>query len=63
LWNDVNSYTFSKEDKIIKKLQEDNFEKFKLVGDILNTEIVKNKKLKEELDNALNKYTKKVSID
>jgi hypothetical protein len=47
LWNDVNNYTFTGEDKMIKQLQKDNFDKFQLVENILNTEIVKNKKLKE----------------
>jgi hypothetical protein len=62
LWNNVNSYTFSKEDSIIADLEENNTNKFNLVKDIINTEIVKNKKMKEDLENSFNSSVKKVSL-
>lgn len=52
VWNQVNNYTFSKEDKLIKELQDSNKEKFDVVTDIVNTEIIKNKELKKQLEKS-----------
>ncbi|MDP2396423.1 MAG: hypothetical protein Q8S84_04160 [bacterium] len=52
VWEHVNSYTYSNEDKLIKELQDANTEKFDIVTDILNTEIIKNKELKKQLENS-----------
>lgn len=62
LWNSVNSYSYSEENKLIKDLKQNNEEKFSLVKDIINTEIVKNKKLKEDFNISLEEWTRKVSI-
>lgn len=42
-WDDVNNLVYSKEDKLIRDLASRNEEKFSVVEDILNTEIIKNK--------------------
>jgi hypothetical protein len=62
LWNNVNSYTFSKENNIIASLEKNNTEKFDLVKDIINTEIAKNKKMKEDFKNSFESSIKKVSL-
>ena len=49
VWNEVNNMTYSNEDKLIKELQKNNKEKFDTVSDIINTEIIKNKELKKQL--------------
>jgi hypothetical protein len=59
----VNSYTFSKEDDIISSLEKNSTEKFDLVKDIINTEIAKNKKMKEDFKNSLESSMKKVSLE
>ncbi len=56
VWDEVNKYTYSKEDKLIKDLQDANTDKFGIVKDILNTEIIKNKELKKQLDKARNNH-------
>jgi hypothetical protein len=48
IWDDVNSLTYSKEDKLIKELYKKNEEKFEVVQDILNTELIKNKSQKNK---------------
>ncbi len=48
IWEEVNNMTYSKEDKLIKELQDNNIEKFEVVKDIINTEIIKNKELKKK---------------
>ena len=53
LWKDVNNMTFSKEDKIIKELKDNNKEKFDILRWILNTEIIKTKELKKNLPEIL----------
>jgi hypothetical protein len=63
LWNNVNSYTFSKEDSIIANLKKNSTEKFDLVEDIINTEIAKNKKMKEDFKNSFESSVKKVSLE
>jgi hypothetical protein len=62
LWNDVNNYTFSKENEIIANLEKNNEEKFSLVRDIINTEILKNRKFKEEVKDLFENSTKKVAL-
>lgn len=51
IWADVDSIDYSKENSLIKELQENNTEKFQAVSDIINTEIIKNKELKEKINN------------
>ena len=41
LWKQVDSMTYSKEDALIKELQDNNREKFDTLTDIVNTEIIK----------------------
>ncbi|MCD5385392.1 hypothetical protein LRZ95_01855, partial [Candidatus Gracilibacteria bacterium] len=61
LWDKVNKMTYSKENKIIKELQDNNREKFDTLKDIINTEIVRNKELKKKLNNiGVNKLVTKV---
>lgn len=61
LWDNVTNYTFSKEDKLISELQQNNFDKFETLKDIINTEIIKNKEFKKSFNNYLNTNIKKVS--
>lgn len=61
LWNNVANYSFSKEDKIISELKQNNFDKFETLKDIVNTEIIKNKELKKSFNNSLSSNIKKVS--
>jgi hypothetical protein len=49
VWNQVNNLTYSKENYLIKELQDSNSEKFEVLSDIINTEIIKNKELKEKI--------------
>lgn len=51
LWKDVSDMTYSKEDKIINNLKENNKEKFDTLKTIINTEIEKTKKQKESIKN------------
>lgn len=51
IWKEVNSMTYSKEDKHIKELQDRSKEKFDTIIDIMNQEIEVNKKQIEELKN------------
>jgi len=51
IWKEVNNLTYSKEKSIIKQLQDNNIEKFRVVSDIINTEIIKNKELSEKFKN------------
>ena len=53
LWDTVNNMTYSKEDKFIKELKDNSNEKFETLKDIINTEIIKTKKLKDNLDEVL----------
>jgi len=62
LWKNVENYTYSKEDKIISDLKQNNFDKFETLKDIINTEIIKNKELKKNFNNSLNSSIKKVSF-
>jgi len=62
LWKNVENYTYSKEDKIISELKQNNFDKFETLKDIINTEIIKNKELKKSFNNSLNSSIKKVSF-
>ncbi|MDR2639903.1 MAG: hypothetical protein LBC61_00765 [Candidatus Peribacteria bacterium] len=61
-WDNVNNYTFSKENEIISSLEKNNEEKFNLVKDIINTEILKNQKLKEDFKGMFENGTKKVAL-
>ena len=51
VWNEVNKMTYSKEETIIKELQNNNREKFNALSDIINTEIIKNKEFKNKIKN------------
>ena len=51
VWKQVNNLTYSKENSLIKELQDNNREKFEVLSDILNTEIIENKELKKKLNN------------
>lgn len=62
VWENVDNYTYSKEDKIISELQKYNSDKFNLVADILNTEIVKNEEFKKDFNEWLNSPIVKVSL-
>lgn len=55
IWDKVNSYSYSQENKLINDLKEQNNSKFELVKDVLNTEIIKNKNLIKNLDKDLSK--------
>lgn len=61
LWENVDSYTFSEEDKVIDDLQKNNLDKFETLKDIINTEIIKNKEDKKDFNNLVNNPIKKVS--
>ncbi len=64
IWNRVEKQTYSKEEKLIKELQENNTEKFEVLKDIINTEIIRNKDLKKKLKSTLGKtQVTKVSFD
>ena len=54
VWEDVQNMTYSKENKMIKELEENNREKFDTLKNIINTEIEKNKQLKENTDKLEN---------
>ncbi len=62
LWNNVNNYSYSWENKLIDELQKNNFEKFETLKDIVNTEIIKNKSFKEDFNDIINKKTIKTSL-
>ena len=51
VWEQVNRLTYSKENALIKELQDNNSEKFATLRDIVNTEIINNKELKKKLKN------------
>jgi hypothetical protein len=42
--------TYSKENELIEELKNNNNEKFETLKDIINTEIIKNKSLKEKIE-------------
>jgi len=50
IWKQVNDYTFSSENKLIKELQEYNYKKYDTVKDIILTEQQKNKELLRDLN-------------
>jgi hypothetical protein len=50
VWEEVNNMTYSKQDTIIKELKDNNRAKFDALTDIINTEIIKNKELKEKFN-------------
>ncbi|RKW20498.1 VCBS repeat-containing protein [Candidatus Gracilibacteria bacterium] len=52
IWKQVNDYTFSSENKLIKELQEYNYKKYDTVKDIILTEQQKNKELLRDLINS-----------
>lgn len=62
LWKNVENYTFSGENKIIKELEENNLNKFETLKDIINTEIIKNKEFKSDFNNSLKTPIRKVSL-
>ncbi len=49
LWETEVNRTFSKEDKLIKELQDNNREKFDALKNIINTELIKGKALKKKI--------------
>jgi len=61
LWKNVESYTYSWEEKIISELQKNNFDKFETLKDIINTEIIKNKEFKSDFNSNINTPIRKVS--
>ena len=64
IWKQINNYTYSKEDELINKLKETNKEKFDLLKDIINTEIIDNNKFIKEYNQQLNQdYITKVSYN
>jgi hypothetical protein len=52
IWKQVNDYTFSSENKLIKELQEYNYKKYDTVKDIILTEQQKNKEFLRDLINS-----------
>jgi hypothetical protein len=58
LWNEVNNYTYSKEQALIDDLSKNNSEKFEAINTILNNELNKNKLLKKDLKDVFNKENK-----
>jgi len=58
IWKEVNSYNYSKEDKLISDLQKTNYEKFETLNKILTNELRKNSKLKKYLKEYKNKENK-----
>ena len=48
VWNNVENLTFSKENKLIEELKYNSREKFNTITDIINTEIIKNKTLRDK---------------
>jgi len=63
LWDQVNNMTYSVEDKLIKELKDNNTKKFNALSDIINTEIIKNKELKNELKSYWKIQITKVGFD
>jgi hypothetical protein len=61
VWEEVNNMTYSKEDKLIKKLSDSNKDKFETLKDIINTEIINNKKQKKYIEDFSNNKLIKVS--
>ncbi|MDF1682231.1 MAG: hypothetical protein P1U46_00140 [Patescibacteria group bacterium] len=51
IWNNVNNYSFSKENETIDELYKFNIDKFSKIKDILNNELIINKNLEKKLDN------------
>jgi len=46
----VNNLTYSKENRLIQELEQNSREKFQVLSDIINTEILKNKELKNNIE-------------
>lgn len=63
LWSTVAEMTYSKEDKLIKELQDTNTEKFDAIKDILKNEIELNKQLWKEVTKINTNGVKKVSFE
>ncbi len=64
LWADVSNMTYSKEEKIINELEENNREKFEELRSIILEEISENRKLKKKIKNKPNENLfKTVSLD
>jgi hypothetical protein len=51
VWKQVENKTYSKENELIKQMQDNNRNKFDTLKDIVNTEIIKNNKLRKKLKN------------
>jgi len=51
VWNNVQNLTYSKEQKLTDKLVENNNEKYDILKDILNKELLETKKLKNNIEN------------
>jgi hypothetical protein len=52
IWTDVDNLTYSKEKSLIKELQKNNTDKFQALKDIINTEMISNKELKDKINNV-----------
>ncbi|PID86452.1 hypothetical protein CSB08_00530 [Candidatus Gracilibacteria bacterium] len=63
LWSTVAEIKYSKEDKLIKKLQETNTEKFNLVKDMIKNEIRLNKELLRNINKINTSNIKKVNFE
>jgi hypothetical protein len=61
VWEEVNNMTYSKENKLIDKLSKLNKDKFETVKDIINTEIINNKKQKKLIEDYSNNRLIKVT--
>jgi len=64
LWEDVNSLTYSKENKLIEALQENRKQKFEALSEIITTEIQESKELKKQVENiGENDFITKVAFE
>ncbi len=61
IWDKVNDYSFSNEEKIIQELQKNNSNKFDTLKNIINTEIIENKNFKENFNRMLETNVVKTS--
>jgi len=62
VWNEVDNYSYSKENKYIKELENNNYEKFETLKNILSTELQRTKEESKNIQKLLEpKYTIPVS--
>jgi hypothetical protein len=50
VWDEVNRYTYSRENRLIQNLQESNRGKFSVITSVIENEILKNQELQRNLD-------------